>query len=97
MYIYVCADVTPVQSQLHRLVCLSMCMRLCAGSCVPLHVIVYLHNHVSVHMCVPTDGCLQSVIAQAHGWAHEDIGDKKMSPNDQKEEQQKARHRIRVV
>lgn len=50
-----------------------------------------------MHVWVPTDGCLQSVIAQAHGWAHEDIGDKEMSPNDQKEEQQKARHGNRVV
>lgn len=40
---------------------------------------------------------MQSVIAQAHGQAHKDIGDKKMSPNDQKEERQKARHGIRVV
>lgn len=96
MYIYVCADVTPVQSQLHTHSACG-CVCLCAGSCVPLHVIVYLHNHVSVHVCVPMDECLQSVIAQAHGRAHEDIGNKKMSPNDQKEEQQKARHGNRVV
>lgn len=29
MSIYVCADVTRVQSQLHRLVCISMCIQLC--------------------------------------------------------------------
>lgn len=58
---------------------------------MPLHVIVHLHGHVFVHVCVPTDGCLQLVIALAHGWAHKDRRDKKMSPNDQKKEQQKAR------
>lgn len=65
---------------------------------MPVHVIAYLHDHVSVPVCIPTDGCWQSVRAQAHGWAHKDMGgDKKMSPNDQKEEQQKARHGIRVL
>lgn len=64
---------------------------------MPLHVVVYLHSHVSIHVCLPVEGCLQSLIALAHGWAHKDIGDKKMSPNDQEEEQQKARHGIRVV
>ena len=63
---------------------------------MPLHVIVHLHGHVFVHVCVPTDGCLQLVIALAHGWAHEDGRDKKMSPDDHKEEQQKARQRISI-
>lgn len=61
-----------------------------------LHAIVYLHGHVFIHVCVPTDGCLQLVIALAHGWAHEDRRDKKMSPNDKKKEQQKASQRISV-
>lgn len=82
MYICVSADVTPVQ------VCINMCMQLCV--CVPLPV-TDMHNHVSTHVC-SHDG-----IAQARGRAHEDRGDKKMSPNDQKEQQQKARHGIRVV
>lgn len=59
-------------------------------------MIVHLHGHVFIHVCVPTDGCLQLVIALAHGWAHEDKRDKKMSPNDQQKEQQKARQRISV-
>lgn len=61
---------------------------------MPLHV--HLHHHVFIHVCVPTDGCLQLVIVLAHGWAHKDKGDKKMSPNDQQKEQQKARQRISV-
>lgn len=63
---------------------------------MPLHVIVHLHGHVFIHVCFPTDGCLQLVVALAHGWAHEDKRDKKMSPNDQQKEQQKARQRISV-
>lgn len=58
---------------------------------------VHLHGHVFVHVCVPTDGCLQLAIALAHGWAHEDKRDKKMNPNDQQKEQQKARQRISVA
>ena len=63
---------------------------------MPLHVIAHLHGHVFIRMCVPTDGRLQLVIALANGWAHKDGRDKKMSPNDQKKEQQKARQRISV-
>lgn len=63
---------------------------------MPLHVTGHLHGHVFIHVWIPTDGCLLLVIGLAHGWAHEDKRDKKMSPNDQQKEQCKARRRTSV-